>query len=172
MQRSDPWRILTLNSSKCAESRMDWHFGGLEYLILTINPYLSLKCQILAQNRQFPAKMLKQKVRVYQWYMCACFGWQCSSTAQGARSRVQMLVGSQPTLLPHLKTTDPALCDSETTFEVKIGQLARGWGTMWRPPRTACWNSFFPTQRTRFCSTFAAYIAVTNSCVQNGLVGK
>jgi len=33
--------------------------------------------------------------------------------------------------------------DSETTFEVKIGQLARGWGIMWLPPRTACWNSFF-----------------------------
>jgi len=33
--------------------------------------------------------------------------------------------------------------DSETTFEVKIGQLARGWGIMWRPPRTACCNSFF-----------------------------
>jgi len=34
---------------------------GLEYLIITLVPYLPTKCQILAQNRQLQVKMLKHK---------------------------------------------------------------------------------------------------------------
>jgi len=34
---------------------------GLEYLILTFDPYMPPKCQILASKWQFQAKMLKNK---------------------------------------------------------------------------------------------------------------
>jgi len=38
--------------------------------------------------------------------------------------------------------------DSETTFEVKIGQLARGWGIMWRPPAQLVGIHFSNTTHT------------------------